>query len=140
MTTPEHDDPEDRADALLVGIAKIGAQMGFDPERLVADLTGDSELGKFCRALLDIRSPDTPEKRRGRPPNDAANWLLMQIIDIGRQNGKTLDAVVAEYVERVGGNHESVIRRYKRLSKVWPNRPTITSVADLYSGPPESSR
>lgn len=131
---------EDRAEVMLTNVAIIGARMGFDPERLVADLTGDSELGKFCRALLDIPSPDLPEKRRGRRANDVANWLLMRIIDSGRQNGKTLDAVVAEYVERVGGNHESVIRQYKRLSKIWPNRPSITSLADFYSGPPERAR
>lgn len=140
MTTPEHNDPEDQADAILAGVLTIGARMGFDPERLVADLTGESELGRFCRALLKLPSNDLPVKRRGRPPNDAQNWFLMQVIDSGRQRGETLEAVVSGYVERFGGNYESVIRRYRRLCKVWPNRPPIASLADLYSGPPERSR
>lgn len=125
MTASDHDGIKDRADVMLTGVAIIGARMGFDPERLVADLTGDSELGKFCRALLDLQSIALPAKRRGRPGNTDNRWQVFIHVERSRLRGLSIAEAVREYVNDTGGDNKAETRfanarkQYERSRAVW---------------------
>ncbi|MCA0339647.1 MAG: hypothetical protein LCH99_07910 [Proteobacteria bacterium] len=125
MTASEHDKIKDRAEVMLTGVAIIGARMGFDPERLIADLTGDSELGKFCRALLDLQSVALPAKRRGRPSDSDNRWQVFIHVERSRLHGLSIAEAIREYVKDTGGDNNAETRfanarkQYERSRAAW---------------------
>ncbi|WP_439626506.1 hypothetical protein [Shinella sp.] len=153
MTVPE---PEERAAVMLEGLANIAAQMGFDRARLIEDLIGDSELGKFCRALLDLQSTALPLRKRGKPSNDVENLYLVATIERSRREGKTWGEAAEDYLDRVrkerdeeentpesrrdeGPDQDSIIRQYRRLRKRWSTRQPDVTLADLFRDRPKRS-
>lgn len=110
MTISERSKPEEHAAVMLEGLANIAAKMGFDRARLIEDVVGDSELGRFCRALLGLQSTAVPPKKRGRPSSDDNLWQVYVFVELARREGLSVADAIRKYVKDTDGDNKAETR------------------------------